>query len=58
MAKKNKKVDWERFWAKFDEWCKLREKRCSKCGHSKTDYPEWPDQKKKIQRLFEKHVLK
>jgi len=59
MARKMKKVDWERFWAKFDKWCQLKDKICPKyITCRETDYPDWSEQRKKIQQLFEKYVLK
>lgn len=46
------KVNWRRIWADFDKWCQtyLNEK-CSSCGRLHHEFPDWPDQKRKIQRL-------
>jgi hypothetical protein len=53
MAKeKASKINWVKFWNRFDEWYNGKESnQCKECGHQPYDSePEWEDQQKWIQR--------
>jgi len=55
ITEHRRKLKHEKFWAKvwerFDHWCNLRDRKCSKCGRSVKDYPDWTEQQKKIEKL-------
>ena len=52
-------IDWRKVWREFDKWVELdRTSRCDKCGHKDSDYPDWPDQAKKILSLVEAQLKK
>jgi hypothetical protein len=55
--KGNWKVNWDLIWFEFDKWYKSKDsKKCSECGKSKCDPPDWQDQHFKIQQLVEKYL--
>lgn len=43
------KLDWRKIWKEFGNWCD------SRIG-APEEYPEWPDQKRAIQRIINKHI--
>ncbi len=52
------KIDWDKLWDEFDEWCEPEEDRCKMCFRSENIYKEWDEQQEKIQKLVEKQLRK
>ncbi len=53
-----KSIKWIKLWGDFDEWlCKLEDTEvCKSCGSHEGCFPDWEDQKDKIQELVDAQV--
>lgn len=51
-------IDWKKIWDDFEYWlCKMEDTgRCESCGGSKYCFPDWDEQKDKIQELVDGQV--
>ena len=58
MMKKNVSIDWNKLCRDYDEWlCKLADnKPCESCGIREDCFPDWDEQKDKIQELGDAQV--